>query len=244
VPSFRQQLETIERWRRFPALERLDGARMALTFDDGPDPDATPAVLEALAAAGATGTFFLVGEQVEAHPGLAVEVAAGGHSVGLHGYRHLEHDGLADPRADLERGAAALAEATGERPVLFRPPYGRFSEASYAACRERGLSPVYWSAWGGDWEPIPARGSRISSSETSRRARSRCCTTRPGMRTARPRPPRRRRCRRSWRPSRRRGWSWWACALGTRERAPSPALMGLGKRLGPVRAAGRRRPLS
>jgi peptidoglycan-N-acetylglucosamine deacetylase len=156
VPSFRQQLETIERWRRFPALERLDGGRMALTFDDGPDPDATPAVLEALAAAGATGTFFLVGEQVEAHPGLAVEVAAGGHAVGLHGYRHVEHDGLADPRADLERGAAALAEATGERPVLFRPPYGRFSEASYAACRELGLSPVYWSAWGGDWEPIPA----------------------------------------------------------------------------------------
>jgi peptidoglycan-N-acetylglucosamine deacetylase len=156
VPSFRQQLETIERWRRFPALERLEGARMALTFDDGPDPDATPAVLEALGSAGATATFFLVGEQVEAHPGLAAEVAARGHAIGLHGHRHVEHDELADPRADIERGAAALAEATGERPALFRPPYGRFSVASYAACRELGLSPVYWSAWGGDWEPIPA----------------------------------------------------------------------------------------
>jgi peptidoglycan-N-acetylglucosamine deacetylase len=155
VPSFRQQLETIERWRRFPALERLDGARMALTFDDGPDPDATPAVLEALGVADAPGTFFLVGEQVEAHPGLAAEVAARGHAVGLHGHRHVEHDELADPRADLERGAAALAEATGRQPTLFRPPYGRFSEASYTACGELGLSPVYWSAWGGDWEPIP-----------------------------------------------------------------------------------------
>jgi len=156
VPSFRQQLETIERWRRFPALERLDGERMALTFDDGPDPDATPAVLEALAAAKAPATFFLVGEQVEAHPDLAAEVAAHGHAVALHGFRHVEHDELADPHADFERGAAALADATGRRPILFRPPYGRFSASSYAACRELRLSAVYWSAWGGDWEPIPA----------------------------------------------------------------------------------------
>jgi peptidoglycan-N-acetylglucosamine deacetylase len=156
VPSFQQQLETIEHWRRFSALERLDGARMALTFDDGPDPDATPHVLETLATAGTPATFFLVGEQVEAHPELAAEVAARGHALGLHGHRHVEHDELADPRADLEHGAAALADATGEQPTLFRPPYGRFSTASYAACRELGLSPVYWSAWGGDWEPIPA----------------------------------------------------------------------------------------
>lgn len=156
MPSFRQQLETIERWRRFPALERLDGPHMGLTFDDGPDPDATPAVLEALAAVEATATFFLVGEQAEAHPDLAAEVAARGHTVGLHGHRHVEHDDLPDPRADLERGAAALADASGERPTLFRPPYGRFSERSYAACRELGLRAVYWSAWGGDWEPIPA----------------------------------------------------------------------------------------
>jgi peptidoglycan-N-acetylglucosamine deacetylase len=156
VPSFREHLETIERWRRFPGLERLDGARIALTFDDGPDPDATPAVLEALGTAGAPATFFLVGEQVEAHPQLAAELAARGHAVGLHGYRHIEHDELADPRADLERGAAALTEATGDRTTLFRPAYGRFSEASYAACRELGLVPIYWSAWGGDWEPVPA----------------------------------------------------------------------------------------
>lgn len=155
MPSFRQQLETTERWQRFPGLERLD-AGLALTFDDGPDRDATPAVLEALGAAGARATFFLVGEQVEAHPGLAAEVAARGHLVGLHGYRHVEHDQLAEPRADLEQGAAALAAATGEPPALFRPPYGRFSAASYAACRDLGLSPVYWSGWGCDWEPIPA----------------------------------------------------------------------------------------
>ena len=156
MPSFRQQLETAERWQLFPGREHLESAGVALTFDDGPDPDATPAVLEQLEAAGATATFLLVGEQVRAHPDLAAEVAARGHVVGLHGFKHVEHDELADPRADLERGAATLADAAGRPPVLYRPPYGRFSAASYAACLELGLSPVYWSGWGCDWEPIPA----------------------------------------------------------------------------------------
>jgi peptidoglycan-N-acetylglucosamine deacetylase len=156
VPSFQQQRETLERWRRFPALERME-AGVALTFDDGPDPDCTPAVLDALAAADARGVFFLVGEQVEEHPELARRVADEGHAVALHGFRHVEHDELgADVRADLERGAAAVADATGVEPRLYRPPYGRFTEESYRAVGELGLEPVYWSGWGGDWDPIPA----------------------------------------------------------------------------------------
>jgi peptidoglycan-N-acetylglucosamine deacetylase len=156
VPSFQQHLETQRRWRRFPALERVD-AGVALTFDDGPDPDCTPAVLDALAEAGARAVFFLVGEQVEAHPELARRVADEGHVVALHGFRHVDHDELgASARADLERGAAACAAATGVEPRLFRPPYGRFSEHSYRAAEELGLTAVYWSAWGGDWDPIPA----------------------------------------------------------------------------------------
>jgi peptidoglycan-N-acetylglucosamine deacetylase len=155
VPSFQQHLDTLERWRRFPGLERLETG-VALTFDDGPDPDATPAVLDALRAGQARAVFFLVGEQVDAHPGIARRVAEEGHVVALHGFRHVEHDDLgAEARADLERGAAVVAAATGVEPRLYRPPYGRFSESSYAAARELGLEPVYWSAWGSDWEPIP-----------------------------------------------------------------------------------------
>jgi peptidoglycan/xylan/chitin deacetylase (PgdA/CDA1 family) len=156
VPSFQQHRETLDRWKRFPALDRV-AAGVALTFDDGPDPDATPAVLDALADGGARAVFFLVGEQVEAHPEIARRVADEGHVVALHGFRHVEHDELgAGARADLERGAAALEAASGMRPELYRPPYGRFSEHSYAAARELGLTPVYWSGWGADWEPIPA----------------------------------------------------------------------------------------
>jgi peptidoglycan/xylan/chitin deacetylase (PgdA/CDA1 family) len=156
VPSFGQHRETLRRWERFPALERLDDG-VALTFDDGPDSDCTPAVLDTLAAAGARGVFFLIGEQVEAHPELARRVAEEGHTVALHGFRHVEHDELgAKVRADLERGGAAVAAATGQEPRLYRPPYGRFTDESYAAVGELGLTPVYWSAWGCDWEPIPA----------------------------------------------------------------------------------------
>ena len=156
MPSFRQHRDTLLRWERFPALESLDDG-VAVTFDDGPDPDCTPHVLDALAAAGVRGVFFLVGEQVEAHPELARRVAEEGHTVALHGFRHVEHDELgAEARADLVRGAAAVAQATGQEPRLYRPPYGRFTEESYAAVGELGLTPVYWSAWGCDWEPIPA----------------------------------------------------------------------------------------
>jgi peptidoglycan-N-acetylglucosamine deacetylase len=158
VPGFRQQLDTLERWRRFPGREKLDPGpdRVALTFDDGPDPDATPAVLDALSEAGAPATFFLVGEQVAAHPELAREIARRGHTIGLHGHHHVEHDELPDAAADFDQASALLAQHTGNSPALYRPPYGRFSAASYEECTHRGLAPVYWSGWGADWEPIPA----------------------------------------------------------------------------------------
>jgi peptidoglycan/xylan/chitin deacetylase (PgdA/CDA1 family) len=158
VPSFRQFRDTEELWRRFPGRERVDGKRVALTFDDGPDPDATPAVLDALDEAGITATFFVVGEQAAAHPRLAREVANRGHEIGLHGYEHREHSELSqrEARDDLARGLGTLEVAGGRRPTIFRPPYGRFSEDSYEACRHLGLEPVLWSAWGMDWEPLPA----------------------------------------------------------------------------------------
>jgi peptidoglycan/xylan/chitin deacetylase (PgdA/CDA1 family) len=157
MPHFSEQLDTLERWRRFPARERADGAEgVVLTFDDGPDRDATPTVLDALDAAGARATFFLVGEQVEADPALAREIAHRGHDVQLHGYGHVAHELLSPDEAhhDLERGARALQDATGLDARFYRPPYGRFSPGSYDACRALGLEAVYWSAWGTDWETI------------------------------------------------------------------------------------------
>jgi peptidoglycan-N-acetylglucosamine deacetylase len=160
MPHWSEQVDTLERWRRLPARERAGGAAgIVLTFDDGPDQDSTPAVLDALDAAGARATFFLVGEQVEAEPALAQEIATRGHDVQLHGYGHVAHDALTaeEARRDLERGARALRDATGIEPRFYRPPYGRFSSGSYDACLALGLEPVYWSAWGTDWETISAQ---------------------------------------------------------------------------------------
>lgn len=148
----------LDSWRRFPGVERLGGEHAALTFDDGPDPDATPAVLDALDAAGVTATFFVVGEQLARHHALARETRARGHQLALHGATHPYHDELSPTAArdEVARGVGAFEAATGERPALFRPPYGRFSEHSFEACAKLGLTPVYWSGWGGDWDPIPA----------------------------------------------------------------------------------------
>ncbi len=126
---------------------------VAITFDDGPHPEGTPAVLELLARAEARATFFMIGEQVEARPELAAEIAAAGHCVGLHGYRHrlqlrLGPSAILD---DLRRGSETIAQATGVQPLWHRPPYGIYSAAGLRAARSDGLRPLLWSRWGRDW---------------------------------------------------------------------------------------------
>jgi peptidoglycan-N-acetylglucosamine deacetylase len=160
MPSFREFRETEELWQRFPGLERAEAGsgRALLTFDDGPDQDSTPAVLDALDEIGARATFFMLGEQLMRHQDIGREVVARGHEVALHGFGHEKHERLTPQQArdDLARGLGAVEAATGRRPRFYRPPYGRFTDASYEACRKLELAPVYWSAWGLDWEPIPA----------------------------------------------------------------------------------------
>lgn len=132
----------------------LDEPRgIALTFDDGPHPEGTPAVLEALAREGAKATFFLVGEQVQRYSALAAEIAAAGHETAVHGYRHRNQMRLL-PRffvADLERAVAVIGEACGRAPWLYRPPYGVFTLPGLAAVRRASLEPLLWSKWGRDW---------------------------------------------------------------------------------------------
>ena len=128
-------------------------AAVALTFDDGPHPEGTPAVLRALDNAGAVATFFLVGEQIERRPSLVAEVAARGHSVQLHGYSHrnLLRVTPAGLRRDLDRGAALVADITGEAPRLHRAPLGIYSAGALAEVRRREWTPTLWSRWGRDW---------------------------------------------------------------------------------------------
>jgi peptidoglycan/xylan/chitin deacetylase (PgdA/CDA1 family) len=126
---------------------------VAITFDDGPHPDGTPRMIEALAQSDTKATFFVVGEQVVKRPELVRQLVSAGHAIGLHGYRHRPHtmrseEDLAD---DFERGLAAIEDAAGVRPLLHRPPYGIYSPASLRMVRERQLQPLLWSKWGKDW---------------------------------------------------------------------------------------------
>jgi peptidoglycan/xylan/chitin deacetylase (PgdA/CDA1 family) len=144
-------------------------AGVALTFDDGPHPEGTPAVLEILEAANARATFFLVGEQVEQRPELAARIAAAGHLVALHGYRHRLQLRLSQRqvRADLERGAAAIESATGVAAAWHRPPYGIYSGPGLAAARQLGMRPLLWSRWGKDWRKFTTP-ARIAARATDR----------------------------------------------------------------------------
>jgi peptidoglycan-N-acetylglucosamine deacetylase len=149
------------RWRELPGIERVGKAGQAvLTFDDGPDrsPEATVAVLDALDAAGAKATFFVVGEQIQASPGLTEEILSRGHEVGVHGQRHFRHDRVpsAESVADIEAGYRAVGEAIGSTPRFYRPPYGKLTQPGAEACERLGLEIAYWSTWGLDWEPLPS----------------------------------------------------------------------------------------
>lgn len=145
---------------------------VALTFDDGPHPQGTPAVLDVLARTGTTATFFLVGEQVERFPALAAEVAAAGHEIAVHGYRHrlqLRRTPAA-LKHDLDRAFDAIGTATGRAPMCLRPPYGVFSAAGLMLTRHRGWRPVLWSQWGRDWsdrETAESVADRVTSALTA-----------------------------------------------------------------------------
>ena len=126
---------------------------LALTFDDGPHPAGTPAVLAALDALGWRATFFMLGDQVRARPSLAAEVAAAGHEIAVHGDTHRYLLGRS-PRAtqnDLARAVDSVTAATGSPPRWFRPPYGVLSGGVLPALAGLGLQPVLWTAWGREW---------------------------------------------------------------------------------------------
>jgi peptidoglycan/xylan/chitin deacetylase (PgdA/CDA1 family) len=129
-------------------------AGVALSFDDGPHPEGTPAVLQLLAHSGARATFFVVGEQVQRRPELVARIVAAGHHVALHGHRHRLQLRLtpAEIADDTTRGVAAIEDAIGGGMLRWhRPPYGIYSPAGLRAARAAGLSPLLWSRWGRDW---------------------------------------------------------------------------------------------
>jgi peptidoglycan/xylan/chitin deacetylase (PgdA/CDA1 family) len=120
---------------------------VALTFDDGPSPQFTPRVLDALAAAGATATFYVMGASLTAHPELVREAVAAGHEIGNHTWSHLDLSRLAPEqvRDEVTRCAHAVEDLTGRPAVGFRPPRGELTGYALRVCAELGSDVHVWS---------------------------------------------------------------------------------------------------
>ena len=123
------------------------GSSVALTFDDGPNPEATPRVLDALAESGQVATFFVLGRHAERWPALVRRIASEGHEVGNHGWHHrkLHASGPRAVRRDLTMGTDAIQDAAGLRPRFFRAPHGFRSPWVSAIATSLGQRTVGWT---------------------------------------------------------------------------------------------------
>jgi peptidoglycan/xylan/chitin deacetylase (PgdA/CDA1 family) len=126
---------------------------VALTFDDGPDPESTPEFLDQLDALGWHATFFMLGEMTRRDPGLARAVAERGHEIAVHGDVHgnMLRRTPWHTRDDIRRAHDSVVAATGVEPRWFRPPFGISSYASQRVARDLGMTTVLWTTWGRDW---------------------------------------------------------------------------------------------
>lgn len=131
----------------------MRAGELALTFDDGPNPAWTPALLDVLAEHGAQATFFMLGSHAQAEPELVRRVAAAGHVIGNHSWSHpnLARSGAARIREELVRTQHRLEQTLGAPVRFFRPPYGARRPAVFRIARELGLEPVLWNAMTTDW---------------------------------------------------------------------------------------------
>ena len=154
-------------WIFGPALNRLpgSGAVASITFDDGPNPRATPLILDVLKAEGVSATFFVLGRHADRWPELVRRMADEGHQIGNHGYWHrkLHRRSPAYVRDDLTRGADAIQRASGVRPHVFRAPHGFRNPWVTPIARSLGERTIGWSL--GVWD-----SARPGADEIVRRA--------------------------------------------------------------------------
>jgi peptidoglycan/xylan/chitin deacetylase (PgdA/CDA1 family) len=149
------------------------GNPVYLTFDDGPDPDWTARILDALGEAGMHATFFAIGEHARREPELLRRVAAAGHAIGNHTFSHRHPWSMseADARAQVRDGAKALSDVLGHPALLYRPPHGRDRACMADEARLQGEHVVMWTrsaidwGWFGTAQRIAARLARVRAND-------------------------------------------------------------------------------
>ncbi|HHV78196.1 MAG TPA: polysaccharide deacetylase family protein [Firmicutes bacterium] len=135
--------------------------RIALTFDDGPDPETTPEILRLLRERRLKATFFVIGIKCERYPDLVREIVSEGHSVQNHSYTHGPAEGL----GELNKAQQLIRQLTGSEPAYFRPPGGRIPPHTLAALSKLGLSVAYWSNIGEGYTLFPGAVLRFNETK-------------------------------------------------------------------------------
>jgi peptidoglycan/xylan/chitin deacetylase (PgdA/CDA1 family) len=135
---------------------------IAITFDDGPDQEVTPAVLDMLDAQGARATFFCIAERAQRLPALCRDIVRRGHSVQNHTHRHSHTFALLGPRriaAEIDQAQQALTDITGQRPGFFRAPAGLRNPLLAPALQRLELTLVSWTRRG--YDTVQHRPARV-----------------------------------------------------------------------------------
>lgn len=138
---------------------RADEAKMALTFDDGPDPEWTPQILDILKEKQVKATFFVIGYQARKYPQMLKRMAAEGHIIGNHTYDHADLTKLRPEivSQEIDKCAAVVSELTGYRPRLVRPPFGFHNPAVDNVIYSKGDVIILWSTDPEDWRGVDAK---------------------------------------------------------------------------------------
>lgn len=132
---------------KFPVPDK----RICLTFNDGPDPATTPAILDVLDKYGIKATFFVIGHKAREYPELVKQMADRGHVIGVHGYEHKILAGLSsrEVKTDLEMAQTCITQISGYKPYLYRPPHGMLDETQIREAQKLGMKVLMWTNVGG-----------------------------------------------------------------------------------------------
>lgn len=153
----------LEEWRQHGlVVSSVDTKQkvVALTFDDGPNPEATTKVLDMLQQYQANATFFVLGIHAEEHPALIKDIQYRGHEIGSHGYTHniKQYNDPQFAHSDVQHSLEVITSITGIRPRLLRPPGGFLSHDLVNFCQEEELTIVTWT-WNADYKDWKAVSS-------------------------------------------------------------------------------------